>query len=282
MRMNKQRVEELVKAELGDVTVKFVTVQKNNRTLDGVVLIEGAVTDTTVAPTIYYWGDTDEEIARSIVTVFRRSPIPSLDKDKIGNRDFILENVIPQVVRYEGNRFVEGKLAKRFLDLAILYRVRISREMSYVLAEDHVKSVGLTLAEVHEAAMRNAEKDLCVVPMGVELMAMQKGEIVDSDDLDFDLLRNPMLVVTTKTRFYGAAGMLSERTLKRLSEAFHGDFYVIPSSIHDLIVVSVRDASADDLRGMIEAVNLAEVVPEEILSNNLYMYDAELGMLRIA
>ena len=51
------------------------------------------------------------------------------------------------------------------------------------------------------------------------------------------------------------------------------DLYILPASIHEVIVVSTDIGDPEDLKEMVEFVNSEEVAPEEQLSDNIYRYD---------
>ena len=57
---------------------------------------------------------------------------------------------------------------------------------------------------------------------------------------------------------------------------FRSNLYIIPSSIHEVILLpdSGKEPDATALKEMIREVNSTQVAPEEILSDNLYYYDA--------
>ena len=55
-----------------------------------------------------------------------------------------------------------------------------------------------------------------------------------------------------------------------------GDFYVLPSSVHEVLVVPKRaDMDVKDLEHMVQEVNATQVAVEEQLSDHVYMYDAK-------
>ena len=62
----------------------------------------------------------------------------------------------------------------------------------------------------------------------------------------------------------------------------HGNFYIIPSSIHELILVpDSEDITPSGLLNMIIDVNDGQLPKEEILSYNLYYYEVELGKIKV-
>ena len=60
------------------------------------------------------------------------------------------------------------------------------------------------------------------------------------------------------------------------------DLYILPSSIHEVLAVSAEDRDLEDLEEMVRSVNQTDVSPEEVLSDNVYKYDAESRTLSLA
>jgi len=56
----------------------------------------------------------------------------------------------------------------------------------------------------------------------------------------------------------------------------------LPSSIHEVIVVSSIIKSAEDLALMVKDINRTELKPEEILSDHVYFYGKEEKIFKIA
>jgi len=67
-----------------------------------------------------------------------------------------------------------------------------------------------------------------------------------------------------------------------IAEMFNTDIYILPSSIHEVIVVSSIIKSAEDLALMVKDINRTELKPEEILSDHVYFYGKEEKIFKIA
>lgn len=62
----------------------------------------------------------------------------------------------------------------------------------------------------------------------------------------------------------------------QLSGMSMGDFFILPRSIHELLVVPKQDGmELSDLESMVKEVNATQVAPEEKLSDHVYEYDAK-------
>lgn len=60
------------------------------------------------------------------------------------------------------------------------------------------------------------------------------------------------------------------------------NFYILPSSIHETILVTATDCSISELEKMVMEVNETEVAAEEILSDHVYCYNYDSHCLEIA
>ena len=115
--------------------------------------------------------------------------------------------------------------------------------------------------EVFTDALENMTFEL------VEMSEMLKE--LHNDEIEFPKLQ--MYVVTNTARNLGAACVIKARAA--LHEIFPDGYYVIPSSIHEVIVIS-RDNSNTytELINMINDVNATQLSPEEVLSDKPYLF----------
>ena len=73
----------------------------------------------------------------------------------------------------------------------------------------------------------------------------------------------------------GAAAILNDTARQEIAEKL-GDFYVLPSSIHEVMIVPKSTGrSLEELELMVRSVNSSEVEPDEVLSDHVYEYDAK-------
>ena len=63
--------------------------------------------------------------------------------------------------------------------------------------------------------------------------------------------------------------------IDEICEKFDNKFMIIPSSVHELIIIPSEGVDPYNILEMISEVNGSEVRSEEVLSNDLYMYDRE-------
>ena len=91
-----------------------------------------------------------------------------------------------------------------------------------------------------------------------------------------------MYVLSNRDRVFGAAGILYDRILSSAGARLEEDFYVLPSSVHEVILVPGHVAGSEkELHAMVHEVNHTQVEPEEVLSENVYHYDRKKHCLSI-
>lgn len=89
-------------------------------------------------------------------------------------------------------------------------------------------------------------------------------------------------VVTNDNGINGAAVILYPNTLKKVGKILKDDFYLLPSSIHEMLAIPIHAAiSEQDLCDMVWEVNRTCVAKEEILSGSVYRYDQDTETIKV-
>ena len=93
---------------------------------------------------------------------------------------------------------------------------------------------------------------------------------------------NIMWVISNERKIDGAASMLYEDKLHKLAESVGTDLYILPSSVHEVIAVSVEMGEPEELAQMVSEINMDQVDISERLSNQVYHYDKDLRKITLA
>ena len=252
--------------------------------------------EETVVPRLYVDGIVDrvedgfmtvEDAAKKVFEMYQNSETPEMEMnvEKLIDRKFILDHVEYQLVNAERNaEKLKDIPGKKIADLVAIYRVAVSAGedgmMSYVLTKAILDRSGINFEELDEAAKKNTEKSgFSVRTMNevmYELMGVNPGPEIEEPD-------GPQMYVLTNVRkLHGANIMLYKEYLEIAAEKMNGDFYIIPSSIHELIAVPVSAQGLEELREMVKAANDNQLAPEEILGYEVYRYNRETGEVEVA
>ena len=84
----------------------------------------------------------------------------------------------------------------------------------------------------------------------------------------------PMYVISNCYRTNGAGVILYDQFLQQLSDRFESNLILLPSSIHEMIILPVEDASElREFTYMVREVNDTQLTDDEVLSDHAYYYD---------
>lgn len=86
---------------------------------------------------------------------------------------------------------------------------------------------------------------------------------------DFKYNGDPMNVASLDCKMYGGGLLYCEEFLKAMEQKI-GTYYILPSSIHELIFVPADMGTKDDLEMMVREVNASEVSEDDYLANNVF------------
>ena len=170
--------------------------------------------------------------------------------------------------------------------LAATVHVEIQNGMSAAVTPALAKTWGVREDVIFNAALRSMQEKSR--PECMMLSNAVFGGMTMSDEEN--LLKNPenyregdLIVLTNRSKQFGASVMLYPGVLDRIGMITGGDFYIIPSSLHEVLIVpeslGMREA---ELTGMLRNVNEEVVDNEDKLSDNLLVYDRQRGELSFA
>ncbi|MCD8130383.1 MAG: DUF5688 family protein [Lachnospiraceae bacterium] len=171
-------------------------------------------------------------------------------------------------------------------DLSLIYRFNVSDLLveegiygTVLVKNEHLKIYGITQEQLHHDAMENAVSREPYVIRSISSVLAEAGGIPMAEPEE-----SPSVVVATNTsQIYGAAVITYPDFMENAAEQFRGDFYILPSSIHD--VVLLKDDGQKDYRvldAMVSEVNEEAVIPQERLSNRAYHYDSKQKIFELA
>lgn len=165
----------------------------------------------------------------------------------------------------------------RFRDLMYCYAVLDSFSDKGVctirITKSLLKSYGITEEELHEQAMKNLND------MGYEFykMGMAKGgNGVSLNQCKTELEPGMFYVLQSAMQVGGAAVLLNEELIRSLFG--DTDCYLVPSSIHELLVLKdVGAMSYQEINQIIQDVNKTDVDEYDRLADHCFYYNGSTG-----
>ena len=277
-----ERMKDILQQYYGvESNVKLHTVQKvNGVVLHGITVMKEGV---SIVPTLYLESYYDElnrgmplnDIVHRFILEYDKAAIH--DDFDISFFEFY-EKVKPhlgyKLINYEMNRELLQEVPhKRYLDLAIV---------CYCNIVDDRLGKGTILIRNEHLDIWKIEKDILIRDSLKNMPLIFPPEVINMADLLKELYDDPaqlicgklpMYVLTTRARMYGAAAILYSGQLEAIAREVDDDFYLLPSSIHEIIILPKKYGTDEEyLSQMVDEINHEQVDIEEILSNHAYLY----------
>ena len=268
-----------------DVVIKTQKVRKNNNVIYYGLIIQKP--EQNVAPTIYlnafydmYESGMDMgDVIQCIMDTYKKGEVKeSIDMDFFCNFEAVKERIAYRLINAERNKELLEQIPHiLFMDLAIcFYYAFYQKELGegmILIHNSHMEIWGTNHKELMKLAEENTGR---MLPPSMVSMKSLLQEMFD-ENVDPGLY-----VLTNEKKCQGAAVLLYPHVLEEASKQLGGNFYVLPSSIHEVILLKERGhENTEGLKDMIREANDTQVATEEILSDYPYYYDAEKKKLKI-
>lgn len=210
--------------------------------------------------------------------------IPDISLKDLLKWESIKGFIYPKLVNTGMNREQLGKIPHRnFMDLSVVYYIKVTAD-----------GKGIGTIPIHNGYMELWYQDENTL-YEVSLKNMSEpGSILFEDMLsfipqwllpDFDKAsdRLKIYVLTNSDKCFGASEILKSAVMEEISQKI-GDFIVLPSSVHEVLVIPERNSAEDysSLASMVREINQQAVSPEERLSDHVYTYSRHNRELKVA
>ena len=280
--------------------VDIITAVKNNDLiLDGLSIKNPNV---NIAPTIYLNsfydinyknGATLEECLQEIAQIYKEHSLSQdIDTGIFMQWDTVKDRIICKLVCGENNEeYLKDKPHKNMSNIAIVYSIIVDifkdETTSSILTNSLFDLYGISLDDLHEVALKNTEKLYpCVLNdifsiLELDLYNGQPINYLEPQNMELTLPENSELYVLTNTKkINGASVMLYPGVLDMIGNKIGGDFYILPSSIHEVLILpKTENSKLEELEKMVADINDTEVAQDEILSYHVFEYDTKEHVL---
>lgn len=289
MKTVQDRVQDVAGA---DACVQVQEVRKNNNVvLHGMSILRKG---QNVSPTIYLdsfyemmeEGTDVECIVKKILEVYVRG-LPRGNVDMEFFKDFasVRDRIVYRLVNREKNRDLLCEIPHvEFLDLAVCFCYSYEHpeigEGMILIHNTHMEMWETCHRELMRLAERNTPR---LMPAWLCSMDQALKGVLDEEALlQLKQMQKEtgkyMYVLSNDRRCQGAAAILYPGMLARAAQQLGGSFYILPSSIHEVILFRDESQSGgEQLHEMIEDINRNQLREEEVLSDYAYRYDAAMG-----
>ena len=294
----KDNIKRFLPEAYENAEVSVMDYQKLNTTYKGLMVKKE---DETITPTINMNqlykayqnqpGVTMESVYRRIADVVVEAPI-QVNLKAIMDYDIAKDNLFIRVSSAEANKDMLANVPHQLKeDLAITYHVAVSMDeeglSSMLIKNDLLKQYGITAEQLHEDAMKSSPRIMSpeVSSMGAIMEELVEKDLFMMSPEEREMLQESIresgqmpsfFVVTNQQRIDGAGALFYPEVMDNLGELLGQDYFILPSSIHEMLVLPDNgEVSADELRMMVTEVNATQVAPAERLTNDVYHFDTK-------
>lgn len=277
---------------LEDVDVRVECMKKNNGLdLHGLVFHDNVNISPIICIDSYYQeyedGRSMGDIMTEIMNVYQNNKLEdSVDISFFMDFNNVKASIIYCLVNYEQNQELLKEIPHyRFLDLAIIFKVFLGMVMhgvaTILIRNQHLDVWNINQDVLMDLAINNTPKILQyeVLDMGTLKDKLFEMDNIVEDEMGLEI---PMYVLSNTVKMHGAISILYKDVLKELSGKLNADLYILPSSIHETIIVPVmNDIVREELSEIVKDVNRSQLSREEILSDHEYFYDRKTNEIKM-
>ena len=275
-------------------------IKNNSLELDSLVILED---DRPMSPNFYLQAYYEEykkgSSVKALAKQIKRLYAEAVRRGECMEFDWAYENcanhIIFRLVSLEKNKKILQTVPYiPFLDMAVTFYLLIRKDEEGIgsirINQDLVERWGLDTGTLFTLARENTER---IFPERICSMHSLMREITDFGEESMKsgtlpqgstehIFAGEPFVITNNNGINGAAVILYPNTLKKVGKILKDDFYLLPSSIHEMLAIPIHAAIGEqDLCDMVWEVNRTCVAKEEILSGSIYRYDQDTETIKV-
>lgn len=269
--------------------VELSSIMKNNGVVEEAVsIIEKG---KNVSPTIYLnefydsykEGVNVEVLAAEIVRRNEEYKLEeSLDIGFFVNYEKAKKRIVFKLVNKKMNKELLEKIPYvTYMDLVMVFYYLIQDEnagnATILIHNSHLKMWKVSVEDIYGEACKNTPNLLPAAITGMreiirQMMGDESGDVEMAEEI-------PMYIMTNSMKMNGAATMAYPNVVRNFANAVGKNVYIIPSSVHEVILVPETGTEGGRLNEMVREVNETQVDPKEVLADHVYYYNREENSL---
>ena len=290
-----EHISEFLPGSLKDAEIRFDRVTKNNDVTK--ISLSICKEKDKICPLLYLDGFYDmlkktndiDHVMQEIVKTRINAPTPENSEENftelLDDYGWVKNNLMIRTCDLESNsQRLKDAVYIRQGDFAGVVYVALHQEeyslYSCMVRKEYLHGWGVSEETVMADALEcNDKKKVVFRGLTDYLMGLAEDEMIGEPLMD----SSPIYVLTNSFNTYGASVMFNTHAMDQIADRFGDHYYVIPSSVHELLVVPAEEGFGPDMfNSMIQEVNQNEVSEEEILSYHVQQYDLGDHMLKRA
>lgn len=200
------------------------------------------------------------------------------------NYEQAVSGIFCKLVNYEKNLPLLSQIPfERWLDLAVVYYYQLDLagegEATILIRNTHLKHWKITEGRLQRDAWENTLRQLTPTWQNLSEILAGEAEFQESGEQNSIF---PVYLLTNTRKCLGAICIRYPKMAEIIAGRLKSDYYVLPSSIHECLILPAEGFSGRQLRRMVQEINETRLPPQEVLSDQVYYYDRNLRRLAIS
>jgi len=275
-----------------DVDIRLIEIEKNNGCLRSGVVFKKE--NAYFSPTIYlesfynafFKGDDLEDLAKEIIRCYQQDTL-EIPENFWDISDFCVakHSIYAKLIHFAKNKqFLEDKPYQKFLDLAVIVYFEMEGKDGFqgnvIITNSLLHIWNVSEEELFQLAFQNTKEKKSFLFRS--MMEVLDDYFSEEERLHYEQAQQKMYVLTNKNKHYGAITVCYMECLKGIRDVLGVDYYLIPASVHEWIVLPNNGTcDVDYLKYLVKSMNDTVISPEEVLSDAIYMYHLETQNIEI-
>lgn len=162
---------------------------------------------------------------------------------------------------------------EKMMDMILTYYVRIditrNEFISIVVNKKLMENWNITKEQLKEIAWSNTVRDNPAVFKPLKQVLAEFG-------IDPEEENRQVYLISNEHKYLGAVCIAYPGFLEKIGRQLNGDFYILPSSIHECLVLPCSEGvKVSELRETVKNINRTELKNKDILSDSVYRYNRD-------
>ena len=293
-------------------------IKNNGLVLHGVYFTNSTLSPTVYLENFYHYyteGRGLGNILEDIGSIFEANMaesrnMSSIDTSFLNDFEKIKDDVVPKLINAERNEALLDSVPHyKLFDLAVIFiycfsdeselgkrlnaigedcfpNITIDNEMMLKwgkTTEDLIAQVEKNAVNGFEPALYDMEETLLSGGNYIRCTnLLEESSILEKNIYNGGYVVPAMYLLSNKRGMWGATSIRDNCLLKRVAERLDCSFYIIPSSIKEVILVPETPYTCmGSLFDMVKQVNQTLLAPTEVLSDSIYFFNKDIGELTI-
>lgn len=273
----------------------YSTIKNNGKERTGVLFEQEG---SNIGPTIYLEGFYEKykekaeltPIIEEVLEVYNSVKCTEVIKEcQFDVYDIMKNKIVFKVVHYEKNKTMLEEIPHiRYLDLAIVFYILLEASetgmATILIKQEHLQMWEVSLNHLYNIAVKNA---ITLLPAQFMSMRQVMKEMLQEQgrekiQLEEETEHEAMYILTNSLKNFGATCLVYPHVLEMIADMLQENFYVLPSSVHEVIIVPESKAmDENEMSAMVVEINETQLEIEDVLSDHVYFYDAREGKLQM-